>query len=102
MQRPAGFFLRLTVRSAGTYPLRVMCPACGVENRPGRRFCGKCGTALAIACAACGAINDADESYCGECGAKLGATSTDRSRVLSATGGAASPEVDAARPASER
>jgi class 3 adenylate cyclase/tetratricopeptide (TPR) repeat protein len=78
MQRPAGFFVRLTVPIAGTYPLRVICPACGVENRPGRRFCGKCGTALAVACPSCGAANGADESYCGDCGAKLAADAVDR------------------------
>jgi class 3 adenylate cyclase/tetratricopeptide (TPR) repeat protein len=69
-----------------------------VENRPGRRFCGKCGTALAIACPACGASNDADESYCGECGAKLGGASSDHSSLLSTT----RPPVDAARHSSER
>ena len=25
------------------------CPSCGAENRPGRRFCGACGTVLSAA-----------------------------------------------------
>jgi class 3 adenylate cyclase len=80
----------------------VICPACRAENRPGRRFCGKCGAALAVACTACGASNDADESYCGECGAKLGANSGDRSRLLTRVGGATAHGAEAATPASER
>ena len=30
------------------------CANCGGENPAGHRFCGQCGTSLAIACAACG------------------------------------------------
>ena len=47
------------------------CPACGVDNREGRRFCRKCGTALAFTCAACGAANQEGDEFCGECGAAL-------------------------------
>ncbi len=49
----------------------MTCPACGVDNREGRRFCRKCGTALAFTCAACGAANQEGDEFCGECGAAL-------------------------------
>ena len=46
----------------------MSCTACGHENRPGRKFCGGCGAALARVCAACGTPAEAGESFCGECG----------------------------------
>jgi class 3 adenylate cyclase/tetratricopeptide (TPR) repeat protein len=49
----------------------VTCPACGTENRPGRKFCSSCGSPLARACPACGAANEPDDRFCGECGAPL-------------------------------
>jgi class 3 adenylate cyclase/tetratricopeptide (TPR) repeat protein len=49
----------------------VACPVCGTENKPGRKFCSQCGTALAQACAACGAPNEPEDRFCGECGAAL-------------------------------
>jgi class 3 adenylate cyclase/tetratricopeptide (TPR) repeat protein len=51
----------------------VICNACGVENRPGRKFCSACGAPLARACPSCGAANDADDRFCGECGTALAA-----------------------------
>jgi class 3 adenylate cyclase/predicted ATPase len=50
----------------------VICANCGSENRPGRRFCLKCGTALATGCANCGAENEAEAEFCGNCGQPLG------------------------------
>lgn len=50
----------------------MTCTACGHENRPGRKFCGECGAALALACAGCGTPYEAGEKFCGECGAALG------------------------------
>src|SRR5579875_3217791 len=47
------------------------CPGCKAENRPGRRFCSQCGTALALACPACGAENQPEDRFCGECGSAL-------------------------------
>jgi class 3 adenylate cyclase/tetratricopeptide (TPR) repeat protein len=47
------------------------CSSCGAENKPGRRFCSRCGAALGRTCAACGAANDPDDSFCGSCGARL-------------------------------
>jgi class 3 adenylate cyclase len=49
----------------------VTCSTCGTENRPGRRFCAQCGTALAVICHACGAENEAGDRFCGECGTAL-------------------------------
>src|SRR5438270_6286607 len=49
------------------------CTSCGTANRPGRKFCSECGTALAVVCHACGAANEPGERFCGECGAQLGA-----------------------------
>jgi class 3 adenylate cyclase len=47
------------------------CSACGAGNRPGRRFCAQCGTALEVSCANCGAANDPGDRFCGECGMAL-------------------------------
>jgi class 3 adenylate cyclase/tetratricopeptide (TPR) repeat protein len=49
----------------------VTCPACNSENPPGKRFCGDCGSPLAVACPACGAENPPDKRFCGDCGAPL-------------------------------
>ena len=34
------------------------CSNCGTENKPGRKFCVRCGTALAGVCPSCGATYD--------------------------------------------
>jgi class 3 adenylate cyclase/tetratricopeptide (TPR) repeat protein len=49
----------------------MYCSKCGADNRDGRRFCGGCGTPLAVACPSCGFINLAEERYCGGCGMLL-------------------------------
>src|SRR5436190_15505797 len=49
----------------------MRCPACGAENRGGRRFCSHCGTGLGSACPTCGAASEPDDRYCGTCGARL-------------------------------
>jgi predicted amidophosphoribosyltransferase len=49
----------------------MICPACGTENRAGRKFCSRCGTALAPTCPSCGATNDPGDAFCGDCGAAL-------------------------------
>ncbi|MFL5735978.1 MAG: AAA family ATPase [Actinomycetota bacterium] len=49
----------------------MTCSTCGAENRPGRKFCSNCGSALAIACPNCGAANEAGDRFCGECGTAL-------------------------------
>jgi len=50
----------------------IACPECGVENAPGRKFCGGCGSPLALSCPACGAANEPGMRFCGECGSPLG------------------------------
>src|SRR3990170_3724085 len=51
----------------------MLCSSCGHENREDRRFCTRCGAALAPVCASCGAAADPGESFCGACGKPLGA-----------------------------
>ncbi len=49
----------------------MICPTCGTENEPGRKFCGECATRLAAVCPACGAANSPTARFCGECGTAL-------------------------------
>src|SRR5262245_39858334 len=49
----------------------VRCPRCASENETGRKFCGECGSPLALACASCGAANSPGVKFCGECGSPL-------------------------------
>ncbi len=49
----------------------MLCPKCATENRPGRKFCSRCGSALAQSCSSCGAPNDPADRFCGECGSAL-------------------------------
>ena len=51
----------------------MRCQACGTENEAGRKFCGECGSSLALPCAECGTANAPGTKFCGECGAALGA-----------------------------
>src|SRR6266849_5335348 len=51
----------------------MRCAKCGSDNRDGRKFCSKCGAALARQCPLCGASNEPGEDFCGECGAALAA-----------------------------
>jgi class 3 adenylate cyclase/tetratricopeptide (TPR) repeat protein len=63
----------------------VNCTNCGAENRPGRRFCLKCGNALASGCPNCGAENEAEAAFCGNCGTGLGLPATVEPRSTSPT-----------------
>ena len=49
----------------------MRCISCGADNRDGRKFCSKCGGALARACANCGALSEPGDDFCGDCGASL-------------------------------
>ena len=49
----------------------MRCPQCGHENAAGTKFCGECGTALALLCSACGGANPPTNKFCGECGVAL-------------------------------
>src|SRR3954464_5075889 len=51
----------------------MRCAECGTENEPGRKFCGECGSPLALACPACGATNNPTVKFCGECGTRVDA-----------------------------
>jgi len=51
----------------------MVCPDCGTENRSTRRFCLRCGRALAFTCPGCGAPNEPEAGFCGDCGTRLGA-----------------------------
>ena len=50
------------------------CLRCGAANSAGRRFCGECGSVLALACPSCGFSNEPGVKFCGGCGAALGAS----------------------------
>jgi class 3 adenylate cyclase/tetratricopeptide (TPR) repeat protein len=50
----------------------VICPNCGTENKPGRKFCVRCATPLALTCPNCGAAHDPGDAFCGECAWPLG------------------------------
>ena len=69
----------------------MTCPVCGTENAPDRKFCGECGSPLAIACGTCGAANAPGMKFCGECGSPLVAGAVRRT-----------PEAAPAGPAAER
>jgi class 3 adenylate cyclase/tetratricopeptide (TPR) repeat protein len=49
----------------------MRCPQCSHDNAPEMKFCGECGTRLAILCLECGARNASAQKFCGECGARL-------------------------------
>src|SRR5262245_33187583 len=49
----------------------LQCPGCSVEVPEGRKFCGKCGTALSRACPGCGQAVPPEDSFCSECGASV-------------------------------
>ena len=50
----------------------MICPSCGTENEPGRKFCGECATRLVSSCPACGTANPPTARFCGECGTSMG------------------------------
>src|ERR671936_970990 len=49
----------------------AVCASCGAENDEGVKFCGACGSPLALVCPVCSAPNAAGRKFCGECGAPL-------------------------------
>src|SRR5438067_13749035 len=60
----------------------MTCANCGTENQPGQKFCGECGTPMALACAACGTTNAPGQKFCGECGSALTATAPQAVRPI--------------------
>jgi class 3 adenylate cyclase/tetratricopeptide (TPR) repeat protein len=49
----------------------MICSNCGTKNEADQKFCGECGTRLALTCSACGASNPPGHRFCGECGTIL-------------------------------
>src|SRR6185437_3719634 len=70
----------------------IACPSCGAENPAGKKFCGDCGSPLAMICSSCGGSNAPGKRFCGDCGAPLEGVET----------AAAAPPDAAAAPAAER
>jgi class 3 adenylate cyclase/tetratricopeptide (TPR) repeat protein len=58
----------------GRRPGVMVCEQCGSSNETGRKFCGECGTRLALACSSCGTPYDPRDKFCGECGSPVTAT----------------------------
>ena len=54
----------------------ITCSNCGAANQPGQKFCGECGTALAVTCSSCSADNPTGQKFCGECGTPLDAAAS--------------------------
>ena len=69
----------------------MMCPRCSAESPSGQKFCGECGTALALVCASCGTAGSPGQKFCGECGA-----------ALAVAAGPGVPAAAAAGPVAER
>src|SRR5579863_10424480 len=86
----------------------MRCGQCGADNPDGKRFCGDCGSALALKCASCGAENPAGKKFCGDCGARLGdgeaeaGGGIDQAGTASQSGEIRPKSVKAIRVASER
>ncbi len=74
----------------------MRCPSCDHDNSSERRFCGECGTVLAVTCAACGASNGPGEKFCGCCGTRLQSSPTASAPIASA------PKPEAPSPTGER
>ena len=49
----------------------MKCPKCGLDNLPGMKFCGQCGTILERLCPDCGFANPPGFRFCGMCGTHL-------------------------------
>ena len=62
----------------------MKCAKCGADNREGRKFCSKCGGALARSCSKCGAANEPGADFCGECGTSLSSSLPARSEPAKA------------------
>ena len=82
----------------------MICSDCGVENRPGRKFCTECGTSLSAVCPTCSAPYDPGEKFCGDCGSPLASAggapaAAQRPSPPAASGGGAS---SSASPTAER
>ena len=71
----------------------MRCNGCGADNRAGRRFCTKCGVALAVTCTSCGFANEPDDDFCGGCGQRLGPAAGEADRATPVRRSATAPEA---------
>jgi serine/threonine protein kinase len=62
--------MRSVPAQAGVVTGEGICPSCGVQNDPSRKFCRSCGGPLESPCLGCGKTMPLWEEICGECGAK--------------------------------
>ena len=70
--------------AAGT---SVACPKCQTLVSEGAKFCGSCGTAMAVSvCPKCGAAVAAGARFCGNCGASLAAATCPKCSAAVAPG----------------
>lgn len=56
----------------------MRCAVCESDNPAGQRFCGECGSPLAVSCSVCGAANPGGQRFCGDCGSPLSGTAPPR------------------------
>lgn len=81
----------------------MRCPSCGLDNVPGAKFCGRCGTVLqaeSTTCAKCGTNNAPGMRFCGNCGGPLGVSQHDIPTALPANRTPPRPAPSAARSSS--
>src|ERR1044071_6336895 len=50
---------------------RMKCTSCGFDNPGESRYCGGCGSPLALLCPSCGAQSPPGFKFCGQCGTSL-------------------------------
>src|SRR4029450_13888476 len=55
----------------------MRCPTCGFENRKHAKFCGGCGTLVALNCPQCGNETSPNNKFCDSCGAVVSKGSAD-------------------------
>jgi Double zinc ribbon len=80
----------------------VICSSCGMENKPGRKFCTRCAAPLGLACPKYGAAYDPGALFCGECASPLTTDATAASGIGVAQAGTAAPAQAARSPVAER
>jgi len=49
----------------------MQCPKCAYHNNPSNKYCGNCGSKLALLCPTCSSANPSDHKFCGKCGTAL-------------------------------
>jgi membrane protease subunit (stomatin/prohibitin family) len=102
---------QLQQMKAGLAPAGVPCPSCGASVASGIRFCGNCGSQVAIqapqpaqaptagTCPACGIPVVPGARFCGECGATIGQPTTPAPQPQVMAPAPPPPQTQAATPA---